>query len=171
LWTATQRCAPPFPFCNLHTAPSSDIHLTRSISALRFHTWFMQGSVLWDGAVVLSDFLTHRVQVMLSYHHAFARAPSLVDQWNWEDKTVVRRPYPSPANQSLNKGSHVTIHATCLSPLHCTNMSCLSSCHSISAFVATSCQCLKQGCDIRRLSWALALGCCLALQLCWAQSG
>lgn len=47
------------------------------------------GSVLWDGAVVLSDFLTHRVQVMLSYHHAFARAPSLVDQWNWEDKTVV----------------------------------------------------------------------------------
>eukprot|EP00873_Tetraselmis_striata_P004723 jgi/Tetstr1/424987/TSEL_015457.t1 len=47
------------------------------------------GSVLWDGAVVLADFLTHCVEIMLSCHHHYARFPQRTAEWRWEDKTVV----------------------------------------------------------------------------------
>mmetsp|Transcript_37205 Transcript_37205/g.104983 ORF Transcript_37205/g.104983 Transcript_37205/m.104983 type:complete len:252 (-) Transcript_37205:271-1026(-) len=49
---------------------------------------YEQGSVVWDGAVCLADFLTHPPAVLTSHHHRLARS-SNAEAWQWKDKTVV----------------------------------------------------------------------------------
>ena len=51
----------------------------------------LQGSVLWDGAVCLADFLTQPPQVILSHHTGFARRRVRGRSWQWKDKTVVSK--------------------------------------------------------------------------------
>jgi len=47
------------------------------------------GSVVWDGAVCLADFLTHSTDILLSHHPKFARDPLARSSWSWARSTVV----------------------------------------------------------------------------------